>query len=805
MLVSFNWIKDFVDVPSDLSPQELGKIVTLKTAEVEQVVSEAEKYDKMVVGKVTKLEKHPDADKLKIAHTDLGDETVQIVCGGANLEEGMIVAVAKVGAVVDWHGEGKIIEMKKVKIRGVESHGMICAGSEIGLDDPDAGPEDIMNLNHTDAAPGTPLSELFDKTDIVMEFDNKSLTHRPDLWGHYGIAREVAAIADKKLKKYEANPKIPEKGETIDVKVEDTDLCPRFCALVINNVKVEDSPDWLQKRLRAVGHGVHSNIVDITNYVMTELGQPMHAFDKELVKDGIVVRTAKKDEKLTTLDGKEHKLSEEMGVVANKNAAQSIAGIIGGKDSGISEKTTSIVLEAANWHASRLRRTSTKIGVRTDALQRFEKSLDPMMCPVAIKRAAELVLELCPEAEIAGPIVDIDHSDKKAITIDINLDKTRSKIGIEISDKDIKKILESLEFEVEEGGKGKFKVTVPSFRATKDVQIEDDLIEEVARMYGYDNIDPVLPSLPTKLPAENHERFQKHRARELFAHALGFDEVSNYSFYGKDVIEACNMDEEGHLKVLNYLSEDQTHMRTSMIPNLFKSIQTNIKNFDEFKIFEIGHTYKEIGQFMPHEEKYIAGAVVQKGKSDEVFYQAKGAIEALFKKFNLDLPKPVRDIENAPFAHPNKALTYIEKNGATLAKVFIVHPGVQKNHDLSDYCIALFEINFSEVMRLEKPEAKYSPIPKFPSTDFDVSILIDRTTEIGRIQSAIKQADQSLITNVELFDIYQGKGIDDDKKSVAFSITLQADDRTLTEAEINESQNKVFASIEKLGGEIRGK
>ena len=392
--------------------------------------------------------------------------------------------------------------------------------------------------------------------------------------------------------------------------------------------------------------------------------------------------------------------------------------------------------------------------------------------------------------------------DKKALKLNLDTNKTRSKIGVEISNKDITKILKSLEFEVSEKSADKFEVTVPTHRSSKDVTTADDLIEEVVRMYGYDNIDPELPSLPTKLPQENNERFKKHRVRDLFAYALGFDEVSNYSFYGQAELDRCKMSEDGHLKVLNFLSEDQTHMRTSLVPNLLKSIEKNVKNFESFQIFEIGRTYKDIDQFMPLEEKYVGGAVV--GTSDEVFYEAKGAVEALFEKFGIKPPKTVTEVEGAPYAHPRKAISYLQKNGDTLAKVFILHPAVQKNHELKGAHIALFEVNFSELIQLEKREYKYQPIPKFPSTDFDISILMERDKEVGPLQSKIKNADP-LIISTELFDIYQGEHVGESEKAVAFKVTLRADDRTLNEEEINSAQQKVFKIVEKEGGQIRGK
>ena len=804
MYVSLEWLKDFVKISDKLDPKDLGNTLTLKTAEVEKVINEAECFDNMVVGQVTELHPHPNADKLQICKTSIGKETHQLVCGGANLREGMYVAVALPGASVRWHGEGDLVILEKAKIRGEESYGMICLGAEIGIEDPGAGPKDIMDLSSTKPEPGTPLSEIFQKNDVIFEFDNKSLTHRPDLWGHYGIAREIAAITGEKFIPLTPKIEIPTKGESVNVKIEDFDLCPRYCGLIINNIKVEESPEWLKRRLKSTEHGTHSNIVDVTNYVLTELGQPMHAFDKSYIKEEIVVRRAKKDEKIQSLDGKERKLTTENLIIADHEKPIAIAGVIGGENSEINENTTSIILESANFNGASVRRTSTQIGIRTDAVQRFEKSLDPHLAELAIRRAAELILEICPGAEIAGPITDTKKFNEKPRKITLDTEKACSKIGVDIPTKQIKEILESLEFIIEEKDKTNWEITVPTHRATKDVTIEDDLIEEIVRIYGYDNIEPTLPHLPTRLPKENTERTKKHEARELFSYALGFDEVANYSFYGEQELSRCLMAEEGHLKLLNYLSEDQTHLRTTLVPNILKNLQLNIKYFDEFQLYEIGRTYKELGEFFPLEEKKIGGAVLKKKSKESLFFEAKGAVEAFLKHFGITKYSTAAEIKNAPYAHPAKALSFIDQNGQTIAQVFELHPTVLKNHGLEKYKIALFEINFTEALKLEPDEKSYESLGKFPAINIDISVVIDRTVEVAKIKNAITEANKTLIKDATLFDIYEGENIEKGKKAIAYQVTLQATDRTLTDEEMLEVQSKIFKNLEKLGGAIRG-
>lgn len=796
MYISLDWLKEFIDLPKNLDPKDLAEELTIKTAEVDNVKTEGEGLESVVVGELIKIDKHPNADKLNIAKVDIGKkEPIQLIFGQmVKMKVGNKVPVAIAPTTLPTG-----MKINKANLRGVTSEGMLCLDQELGFKKEGA---DIQYFPNT--KPGTPLAEALKLSDTIFEFDNKSLTHRPDLWGHYGIAREVAAITGAKLKPLVQNPKIPEKGESIKVEVKFPKLCPRFCALVITGIKVEDSPEWLKNRLISTGHGTHNNIVDVTNYVMAEIGQPMHAFDKNLIKGGLIIRMANPGEPLLTLDGKDRKLTEEMGVVADQEGATGVAGIIGGHKSEIKNTTTTIILEAANWHPTILRRASIELGVRTDAVQRFEKGLDPALTEIAIKRAAEIILKICPDAKIAGPMTDIRNYEEKEIIVDFNIENARTKIGVNLSADEMKKHLEKLEFKVIKKDKKTFKVIVPGFRATKDINIEDDLIEEVARMYGYENIPETLPTLPAKLPIENTVRFKKHRAREILSYGLGFSEVYNYSFYSKTDFEKCLMQEEGHIKLLNHLSEDQTHLRMSLVPNILKNLTENIKYFNEVKIYEIGRTYKEIGQYFPLEEKKICGAILKKGTSDEIFYEAKGAIETLFKKFNIPKLHTAKEVKK-PYAHPGKALSYLENNGKTLGEVYMLHPNVMNNFEFKKCNVAIFTVNFSELMNLEAEPKKYQQIPRFPSIIIDVSVVVDKNIEIKTLETAIYEADKNLIVSVELFDLYEGENIEKGKKAVAFQITLQTLDRTLTDEDMAGVQKKIFLNLEKRGGIIRGK
>lgn len=796
MHLSLNWIKEFVDLKGNITPEELGKLITLKTAEIDGVHEQGKGLDGVVVGEILEFHKHPNADKLNVAKVDIGKkEPINLIFGQMLvMEVGKRVPVAVAPTTLP---TGMVIEERDM--RGALSQGMLCLDQELGLKAEGVSIQYFPNL-----PPGTPIVEAMELNDIILEVDNKAITHRPDLWSHYGFAREIAAITESKLKPVTPKVEIPTQGESPKIDVKDKKLCTRYLGLIIENIKVAESPKWLQDRLLGIGHGSHSNIVDVTNYVMAELGQPLHAFDKSKIKNGITVRKAKKGEKTLSLDDKERTLSSDMLVIADDEKVVAIAGVMGSKKSEITETTTSIILESATFNSSSVRKTSTKLNLRTDAVQRFEKALDPHLAELAIKRAAELILQVCPEARISGPAIDVKNFSEKPLEINLSIPTTVSKIGVPLSREEIKNLLEKLEFKVVDKSKTTLRVTVPTFRATKDVTSEDDLIEEVARLYGYDNIPATLPILPTTLPTPNFERETKHLARNILSAELGFNEVNNYSFYGHAELSRCLIPEPHHVLLQNYLSEDQTHLRTTLVPNILKNIQENAKYFDDFKIYEIGRTYKEIGQFYPLEEKIIAGAVSIKGKHNQVFFLAKGAVETIFEEFHIAIPKPVKEVEATPYAHPFKCLSYIDTHGHTLAKVFAPHPQVSKNHDLEKHSIALFEINFTELMKLEKVEKKYKKLPKFPSIQIDISILTDKNAEVGTFQKAILEADQ-LITEVKLFDIYEGDRIDANKKAVAFSITLQAPDRTLTEEDMLTTQKKIFTNVEAKGGQVRGK
>jgi len=790
-------MREFIKGQINLSGRELADLITMKTAEVEGFTDYAQIFENMVVGEVLELKEHPNADALKLAVTNIGKKKAQIICGGSNLKEGMKVAVALPGAKVRWHGEGDLIELEAATIRGEESYGMICASNEIGMGESKG--KEIMDISHIKSPAGTPLADALDKQDLVFEIDNKSLTHRPDLWGHLGFARELALITETEFNPHQIETDFPAKGKEVKLKVKDKEIINRWNSLVIEGITVKESPQWLRGHLEAVGVTPVNNIVDITNYVMLELGQPMHAYDADVLgKLNLEIRFAKKDEILETIDHKNRKLTKEDAILLTNGKPTMLLGIMGGANSEINDKTTTILLESANFDSTIIRKASQRHGLRTDASQRFEKSLDPHICELAIKRAYELIVKICPGAQASGPLTDKWITKPKETKVELNTNKVRSFIGVGIHDETIKKILEQLEFLVKEKKEHLFEVTIPSFRATKDVNIEVDLIEEVARIYGYEQIEPNIPQLSTKVPTQNLPRKREHQAREILS-SLTLTEVLNYSFYSKTDLQNCFLEEESHLKLKNYLSEEQTHMRTSLLPNILKNIHLNLKNFDEIQIFEIGRTYPDTGEFFPAEEEKIALAVV----SENSFLKLKGILQTFFEQFSHQHYKFKRDESPNPQAHPNKAAVILDETENQLATIYNVHPLILENFDLETE-IAYAEVNLGRLVHDETHSAEFTPLPKYPDLDFDISVVIDKRTSARDLEEAIKSSSD-LIHNIELFDLYEGENIPQNKKALAYKVTLRNLEKTLTDEVMTAVQEKAFNNLTKLGGEIRGR
>lgn len=815
MKISLNWLKDFVNIPKSVTPEILASKLMLTTTEIEGIEKRGEVLDKLIVGFVKSREKHPNADRLSVTKVDIGNgKILNIVCGAPNVAAGQKVVVALPGVTLP---SGLTLERREV--RGIMSEGMICSEDEMGLGSSHSG---ILVLN-TAAKVGTKVSEVLPMKDVICEIDNKSLSHRPDLWGHYGLAREVAAILGQKFKEYKIkkSKSAAKLAVKFEVKVQNKKLCPRYLGAVVENIKIGPSPAWLSARLESVGVRSINNIVDITNYVMLEFGQPLHAFDFDKVeadergsKRGktrmIVVREAKNGENIVTIDGVQRKLDSSMLVIADGKKPVAIAGVMGGQNSEVGEKTTSIILEAANFDFINVRKTSMKLGLRSEASIRFEKGLDPNSAEMGMARALELIAKVIPGAKVAGKIIDVKNFKLNQWPIKLGLDYLNKKIGVEIPPAKVVSILKSLGFGVKKVGKV-LNIKVPSFRATGDIKIAEDLVEEVARVYGYDNIPGKMPEVSMAAPEENRARKVERMVKNILASGLGMTEVYNYSFTEEKVIRKFGLDPAEHIKLKNSINKNLTHLRQSLIPGLVANISANQHFSDEVRIFEIGKIFfRELGEVkktgkgaerLPRQDESLAGMILMKN-NETPFYEAKAAAAEIldtmqvahkFEIWQKDLPMWANAVRTAK----------ITAGGKTLGIVTELAPQMQQNSGIR-HRVGIFGINFSELVKLYRDGVAYRPIPKYPAIELDLAVLVPRNVVWDDVLRSIFETENKLVKEVKLFDVYEGRGVEPDKKSLAFRIVYRSDERTLKLEEAKNVEQRIIKKLEqKFGAKLR--
>jgi phenylalanyl-tRNA synthetase beta chain len=810
MNISLNWLKKYIDLEDSIDPKELGLKLTLSTVEVEEVINLAKSLDNVFVGKVTELKKHPDADKLQIAVVDLGKEKVEVVCGGANLSVGMLVPLAKSGAKVKWHGEGDLIELKPTKVRGVMSDGMICASTEIGLGDLfPHGENDIADLSDLELKVGDPLAKSLGLDDSIYDIDNKSLTNRPDLWGHYGMARELSAIYNKKLKEYPLTKFSTSKEVKLKVNVEDQTLCPRYLGVAVKGIKVGESPDWLKKNLQSIGQKPINNIVDITNYILNDLGQPLHAFDADKITDTTInVRKAKQNEVFTTLDGNEHKLIKEDLVIADGKRAVALAGVMGGENSEISAGTTTVIIESANFDATTIRKTANRLDLRTDSATRFEKSLDPNMAEIGLRKAVSIIQELIPEATVVSEIVDMKKFKLDQGPIKLTWDFINNRIGQIIPKDQVLKTLKALGFEVKDTKK-EITLKVPIWRATKDVSIKEDIIEEIARIYGYDNIVPVMPSVDIVVPETNQLRQLERTIKNSLKDNANANEIYNYSFVDREFLEKIKQPID-HVEVVNPATENLSLMRKSLVPNLLQNVVDNLRFEDTLNLFEIGKVFlsevdgdptaKDSKTYLPAQPLFLSGVVTGENKEDS-FIKAKSIVVDLFENLNVKVNLSPAVCDDY-WCHPKQTMQ-ISIGKVVLGFITNLHPQIQNILDINTR-IGIYQIDLDKLMQFYPQIKKFKEISKYPSVKLDVSILVDEKTVWSDISSIVRAVNKDLITGVDLFDVYKNGKIKEGKKSLTFSITYHNDKRTLEMEEVNKLHNTVIDQLKKgVGADLR--
>jgi phenylalanyl-tRNA synthetase beta chain len=809
MRISYNWLKQFIKI--DLAAEETADLLTDLGLEVEGV----DKYESLkgglqgvVVGHVLTCEKHPDADKLKITTVDLGDGNapVQIVCGAPNVAAGQKVPVATIGTKV-FDKEGNAFEIKKGKIRGQESHGMICAEDELGL----GSNHDGIMILADDLKPGTPAAKIFEvENDEVFEI---GLTpNRADAMSHLGVARDLKAGFAQKGKNFElitpsvSNFKVDKRTLKIDISVENEKLAPRYCGVTISGVTVKPSPSWLQNRLKAIGLTPKNNIVDVTNYVLHELGQPLHAFDANQIKGGkVIVKTVAAGTKFTTLDEVERTLDAEDLMICHAEGPMCIAGVFGGKDSGVTENTQAIFLESAYFNPVSIRKTAKRHTLSTDASFRFERGIDPSITEYALKRAALLIQEVA-GGEITSDITDIYPKKIEDFQVFLNFNNVTKIIGEEIPKETIKKILVSLEMKINNITDAGIGLIIPAYRV--DVQREIDVIEDILRVYGYNNI-----AIPKKLNATiaNSSRTEEYKVQNIIANqlcALGFNEMMANSLTTPDYVKLSeNLKEEFNVIMLNPLSNDLSAMRQSLLFSGLEAVSFNInRRKSDLKLFEFGKTYHKMPSGydeIKHLSLFLTGNRKEESwtqpnqKSD--FFLFRGYINTVLSRLGIDTKVTVLPVESDVFA---------EGIALAIGKEIIVELGTIKKGILKHFDIkqeVLFaDFYWGRIQKYVSTKIKFTDIPKYPEVRRDLALLLDETVSFEKVYQIAKQTEKSLLKEINLFDVYQGKNLPEGKKSYAVSFILQDTTKTLTDAQIDKTMSKLQGNFEKeLGATLR--
>lgn len=801
MKVSLNWLRDYIEIK--MGVKDLVNLLTMAGLEVEEAITTGEGFEKVVVAEIQRIRKHPNADKLSLVEARTDREEFSIVCGAKNIREGQKVPLALVGAKLP-NG----VEIRRSKIRGEPSDGMLCSEIELGLGQDATG---IMILP-VSLSLGADLGEALGLRDTVLDI---SITpNRPDCLCVLGVVREIAALTDQTVKYPVLS--LPDKGEEVhqktSVTILDPDLCPRYVARMIEGVQIGPSPFWMKNRLEKVGIRSISNVVDVTNYVMLEYGQPLHAFDFELLEEGrIVVRRAREGEEFMTLDGVKRVLDQEMLVICDGVKPVAIAGVMGGLNSEIKENTRVVLLESAYFDPAGNRRAATQLSLETEAAYRFGRGIDYGGCLKAANRAAQLIQELAGGNVVEG-VVDVYPAPIKPRPIRLSVKKIRHVLGVEIPAKKAEAYLKGLELDVQGEDEDVLIVTPPSFRG--DLQREIDLIEEVARMDGYERIPTTLPKGPPSLQERSKSFLLERTAVDLLIHH-GYHEVVTYSFTSPatwDLLGLLPKDpRRKHLQILNPLTEDFSVLRTSLIPGLLETARYNLSRKNpNLKFFELKKVFlAQEGEKLPKEVKYLAGLALGVDRDPHWaiaprpidFYDIKGCVEGLAEVLQIKGMKLKRGAD-IPYLHPGKAASMVVEK-EVLGVLGEVHPQVLGCYEIRGRAY-LFEIDFGQMVKWAGGARRFRPLPKFPAVYRDLSMVVDDALEAEKVSEAVWSLQQPFIDEVNLFDVYRGTPIPKGKKGISYRIRYQASDRTLTDEEVNRYHEKViFQLMEIFQAELR--
>lgn len=812
MKLSLSWIRDYVNIPETIDLKQLAYDLTMSTVEVEDVEDLARRFDHMLVGVIEKIEAHPNADKLRVCKVDIGGgEIKDIVCGGSNLAEGMRVAVSCPGAVVRWHGEGEPVVIKNSKLRGVESFGMICASDEIGLGDlfPASQEAEILDLSTFDVPAGTSLADALDMNDILLEIDNKSMTNRPDLWGHYGIAREIAALYNLPLTRIE--PYKTDVQSDFKVEITDPDRCTRYIGVEMSGVEVKPSPYRMQNRIWKAGMRPINALVDITNYCMLATGNPTHAFDANHIKDHIVVRPAAEGEALTLLNGRELQLCEDDLVITDAEGPVALAGVMGGSKDSILPDTTRVILEVANFESTGIRRTALRYDNRTEASSRYEKAIDPERCDQALALSMQYFTELYPEMKVTG-YCDRYVKPLECAQIDVNLPWLAKRLGKNLSNDVISKKLTLLGFDVEIDGDN-MHVTAPTWRSTGDISMKDDIMEEVARMYGYDHFEATEFTTAFTGAINQKDQDLLRNIKEYLAIRCGMQEVYTYPWMSDTFVKAVLQDTEGVLRLSTPPAPDLSYIRSSLLPNLCEAVVKNERYFNDFSIFEEAQVFFDRNYSSPYDEteslpeqrRHIGAAFASSEKNiTDLFREAKGVLEYMPRYTHMEA-FTFRQ-ETKPVWADNIVWLNICLGDEKIGDLGLLAKKVSMECGIKNLSVLLFELDATKLKPLKSRTNSFAHLAQYPETDYDISMLFDSNVMWTEIYDAIlgKKKASALLKGAAFVDEYRGKQIPAGKKSVTIRLTIGSDEKTLTSQEIENAANQVMKKLGKtMGAELR--
>ncbi len=805
MKVSLNWIKKYVDLPEDLTPKQIAYDLTLRTVEVEDVEDTAEKFHDIVVGKILEIREHPNADMLKLCITDIGeDEPVQIVCGGSNLYEGEYVVVSKPGAEVVWHGQGEPVKIKKTKMRGESSYGMICGASEVYLEYffPPKEEKEIVDLKGVDCRPGQNIAEVVYMNDTVFEIDNKSLTNRPDLWGHYGMARELSAIYDvplKELPEWKVDSSLP----AYDIEIQEPEKCRRYVGIEIENVYEKEAPMWMKALIINGGMRPINAIVDISNYVMLAVGQPTHAFDRTHV-DGekIIVRNAKKDEELLLLDNNSISLTEDDLVICDVNNAIALAGIRGGKKDSILPETTGVVLEIANFSASTIRKTGKRFDEKTDASIRYEKNIDTERVDLGASMSLELFQELFSESKVVAYGDQYPNKTQRAV-IDVPKEFLDVRLGKVLPREVIERVLKALGYDVEYVNEI-YHVTAPVWRSTGDVSIKDDVMGDIARLLSFQSFEEKPLTIRFEHAVRQNDYLLERRLKEYLAYRCGFNEIYTYPWIDMKYINAAKIDTANSVRLATPPAPEFANLRSSLIPGMLEAVSKNLRYFDSFRIFEMAQVVEQ-GEYhestqeetLPIHKKYLTGCVVGKN-AKEIFYEVKGVIDGMSGYCHM-AELSFADREKPSWADINAHLNIV-LNKEIVGSIGLVSVATMADSKIKRTNVAAFEINADKLIPLPSRTNEYKALPQFPLAEKDLSLLVDDNVTWANISKVVAPK----VKELEFMEEYKGNQIPEGKKSIMLRVKIGNDDGTMTSEQINSKMNHILEALkQKCGAELR--